>query len=1148
MRPIRLQLGNSFAWFNATQFFGALNDNVFKLLSIFFLIGLFGEKSATFSTTVAAAIFVVPFLLFTPYAGTLADRFSKRDIIVITKVAEVGVMLLGCLAFALESPFGVCAVLFLMCTQSAFFGPSKYGIVPELVHDEQLSRANSFLQALTYMAIVIGTAGAPALTLLTREHYTLAGLGCVVVAIVGLLCGVRIERTAPAGVGRRASWLFVKDVYKPLRETWGDHYLMLAVFASAYFLFVGAFLQMNLIPYGIQALGWDQIRSGYLFVPAAVGIGFGSWLAGRVSGRSIEFGIVPLGAIGLAVCCMAAAFVGDPQFKFVMLGLMFLTGISAGLFIVPLNAFIQLRSPAHMRGEVIAASGFLSWVGVLAAAALLFGLKLLGSSAAQSFFVIGLLTLVLAAVAMWILPDFLVRFVIVVLTRFVYRLRAVGAEHVPTQGGVLLVSNHVTWVDAALLGAAQERRIRFLIDRAIYNRWWVKPFCRLMRAIPISATDPPKQIMASLRAAREAMEEGFMVCIFAEGGVTRTGMLGQFRSGFEKIMKHTDYAVIPAHIGGAWGSMFSYYHGRLLAMLPRHFPHPVTVHFGAPMPGNSTAVEIRQAVMELSCDYFNSLKPTRRSLGEDFVRSARKHWAKTCISDATGKTLTFGRTLTAAVALADALKPVVGGQKHVGLLLPPSCGAALGNLAIALLGKVSVNLSYAATAEARAYAVEKCGLATVISSREFLEKAHIDDDMPGLIFIEDLVQGISPAQKRRSFLKARFVPRRRLANARGFCGDDVATIIFSSGSTGLPKGVVLSHHNISSNIAAALMVFKVYSSDMICSGLPFFHSFGLTFALWLPVLAGVATAYVPNPLDGKLLAQQVREKKATLLFATPTFLMTYIRRAEPEDFASLRLVLVGAEKLRTRLADSFEQKFGVRPMEGYGVTELSPLIALNVSDVEAGGLLQVGHKPGTVGHPIPGVAVRIVDAISGRQVGLNQPGVLLVKGPNVMLGYLGEEEKTAEAFEGDWYNTGDVVSMDEDGFITITDRISRFSKIGGEMVPHLKIEEVLLKGLGTHEHVVAVTSVPDAKKGEQLVVVYVDGACDPDRLREIVAASDLPNMYRPRPENYVKANSIPILGSGKLDITGLRGMAAEAMRGRKPGESPAEQPADHEVS
>jgi len=1130
MKRIRLQLGESFAWFNATQFLGALNDNVFKFLSVFFLIGVhYGPDRAGVAGSVVATIFVTPFLLFTPLAGKLADRFSKRDIVVAAKTAEVLVMILGCLAFYYSSPVGVCVVLFLMCTQSAFFGPSKFGIIPELVASEQLSRANSFLEGLTYLAIVIGSAVAPALARVTGRRYALAGLVCVAIAAVGALCSWRIERTAPAGGGSRASLFFFKDVYRPLRKVRGDRYLMMAIFASAYFLLIGAFLQINLIAFGIDALGYDEVRSGYLFGFAALGIGAGSYLAGRLSGRSIEFGIVPMGAFGLAFCSILTSFVGSEQFKHLVFALTFLTGVSAGLFIVPLQAFIQLRTPKKIRGEVIAASGFLSWIGVLISAGLLYVLSaILKLSPAQSFFVLGLLTLVLAVVSVVMLPDFLVRFIIVLLARFCYRIKVFGSENVPAEGGALLVSNHVSWADAILLAAAQPRRIRFLVDREIARIWWLRPFCRLMHTIPISTDDPPKKIMESLRQARQAIRDGSIVCIFAEGGITRTGMLGQFKSGFEKIMKNTPYSVIPVYIGGAWGSILSYYHGQLLSKLPRRFPYPVSIHFGKAMPASSNAVEIRQAVMELSCDHFNSLKPHRRSLGVHFVQSARRHWFKRFIADATGRSLKYGQALTATVALSDELEKITRGEKNVGVLLPPSCGAALANFAIALLGKVCVNLSYAISEDTRDYIIDQSRLKCIISTRSFVEKIGMDRETPGLVFLEDIIKRITPAAKVKSFIKACLLPRRILAHARHFNADDPATIVFSSGSTGLPKGVMLSHHNIISNIEGARMIFRIFPNDMLCSGLPFFHSFGLTFTLWLPVMTGVSSMYVPNPLDGRLVAQSVREQKTTILFATPTLLMNYLRRAEPDDFATLRLAFTGAEKLRTRLADSFEKKFGIHPLEGYGTTELSPLVSLNVPHAEAGGIRQVGHKPGTVGHPIPGVAVRIVDPQDKTPLTHGEAGLLLVKGPNMMSGYLNMPAETAQVIQDGWYNTGDIATMDADGFLTITDRLSRFSKIGGEMVPHLKIEEVYLDALGTHEHVVAVTSIGDDRKGEQLVVLYVPSACDADTLHEIISNADMPNVFKPKRNNYIAVEAIPVLGTGKLDIMGLRRLALAA--------------------
>ena len=362
--------------------------------------------------------------------------------------------------------------------------------------------------------------------------------------------------------------------------------------------------------------------------------------------------------------------------------------------------------------------------------------------------------------------------------------------------------------------------------------------------------------------------------------------------------------------------------------------------------------------------------------------------------------------------------------------------------------------------------------------------------------------------------------------------DDTAAILFSSGSSGRPKGIELTHGNILSNLEMVLTGFRVYRNDRLCAILPLFHSFGLTCTVWLPIKLGVPVSYVPNPLDGKLVGQTVHQEKNTLLFATPTFLLNYLRRCEKDEFATLRYVVAGAEKLKVALIDAFEKKFGLRPCEGYGATELSPLVALNVPDVEVGGLFQVGTKEGTVGHAIPGLALRVTHPETGQLLDYNEPGVLWVKGPNVMKGYLNNPDKTAQVLCDGWYNTGDIVTVDEDGFIAIRDRLSRFSKIGGEMVPHMTIEEVCLEGLGTHEPVVAVTSVPDEKKGEQLVLLYQDGKVEADRLWSVLAESGLPKLYIPKRENILPVEEIPHLGSGKLDMMRLRRMATERLSGQ----------------
>lgn len=1121
---IKTKSGGSFKYLNTTQFLGAINDNLFKLLIIVFLTPTAaGGGEAGKVASLAMAVFVTPFLLFLPFAGNLADRFSKRNIIVWTKVAEVVVMTAGLIAFILQSSIGLYCVLFLMATQSAFFGPCKYGIVPELVEKDHLSDANGKLEAFTYLAIVGGMAAAPFLLWATDKRYILISLICIVIAVLGFIVSLKIQKTPRAGGTGKSSFIFIKDAAYTIWSIHRKKDLLLAVLASAYFLLVGAFIQANLYTYGINVLGFSSTQSGYLFVIAAIGIGAGSFLAGWLSGRYVEFGIVPIGAIGLTISSLALAMTGNG--KYFAFFWTFMIGTSAGLFIVPLNAFIQLKSPTQRRGKVIAASSFLGWGGVLLAAGIIYILTMLGLSARQLFVVLAIITLALSVVTIIILPDFLVRFMVLVLTRLCYRIKVKGLENIPLQGGAMIVCNHTSYVDALLLGATQQRRIRFMMYRGIYENKWLNPFFRLMGVIPISQNDPPKQIIASFRQARQAMDDGYLVCIFPEGMITRTGMLARFKPGFERIMKGTNYPVIPAYIGGTWGSIFSYSDGKVLSTLPQKFPYPISIYYGQQMSAEASAAEIRQKVSELSGDYHQDKKAGSKSLPASFIQAARKNWSKKAICDTTGKKLTYAQTLIAALTISEKIKELTPGQEKVGILLPPSVGGVLTNLAISLAGKIPVNLNYTASTQAREYAIELCQIRSVIASRSFIGKVEDVTSLPGLIFLEDIQQKIETADKLQAWLKARLVPVGLLTNAGSHNPDDLATIIFSSGSTGRPKGVMLSHYNILSNIEAMQSVVQITGDDDMSGVVPFFHAMGFTCALWLPLATGISASYIANPLDGKLVAQSVRENKTTIMFAPPTFLLNFLRRAEAEDFVSLRLIAAGAEKLKTHLADSFEKKFGIRPLEGYGATELSPVGSLNVPDVEISGEHHVGHKPDTVGHPLPGITAKIVDPQTAELVPNGSQGLLMIKGPNVMVGYLDMAEETKQVLKDGWYNTGDIASMDEDGFLKITGRLSRFSKIAGEMVPHIAIEEAYLNGLNTSEQVVVVIGVPDEKKGEQIVVFYLAQSAEAEKLQQIISASDLPNIYKPKPENYIKIDAMPLLGSGKLDIMGLRKIA-----------------------
>jgi len=662
-----------------------------------------------------------------------------------------------------------------------------------------------------------------------------------------------------------------------------------------------------------------------------------------------------------------------------------------------------------------------------------------------------------------------------------------------------------------------------------YDHWLVKPFAKIMGVIPISSQLRPRELIHSLRTATQALHDGEIVCIFPEGQMTRIGQMLPFRRGMERIMKGVDAPIIPVNLGGVWGSIFSFERGRFLWKLPHRIPYPVTVTFGAPMPSTTVAQEVRQAVQELGAEAYLARKRYMRTLHRSFVQTARQHPFRFAMADGRTPKLTFGGALTRTVFLARRLRPVWSEQKMVGILLPPSVPGALVNLAALLMGKVPVNLNYTASTEVLASCARQCELKTVITSKAFLERVHLE--VPGrAIMLEDLAEHPRLLERLSAMLISWLLPVRGVEKAVGAERktrlDDIATIIFSSGSTGDPKGVVLTHYNIASNAEQLNQVFMLGEHDKVLGILPFFHSFGFTGTLCLPTAIGVGVVFHPSPLESRVIGALVSQYAVTFLLATPTFLQTYTRRCSPEDFGSLQYVMAGAEKLPERISVAFEDRFGIRPLEGYGCTECSPVVTVNTRDFRAAQFRQVGAKRLSIGHPLPGISVRIVSPENFAALPVGEAGLLLVRGPNVMQGYLNRPEKTAEVLRDGWYNTGDIAAMDEDGFVRITDRLSRFSKIGGEMVPHIKVEDKLQEISGATEQIFAVTAIPDEKKGERLIVLHTLAE---DKLQDCLtklAKSDLPQLWKPRPDQFVHVEGLPYLGTGKLDLRRLKEIAA----------------------
>ncbi len=1121
----------------ATQAQGAFSDNVFKFLLIFFLVKYGGfvtatvteEEAASTITSMATFLFSLPFILLPGIAGALADRYSKRKVMIGVKVFEIGIMALGGLALLAHNPAFLWVLLVLMAVHSTFFGPCKYGILPEMLPEEKLSWGNGMVQMATMVAVIAGTGLAGPLFHwldgMDSVHY--ASVILVALAVGGTFSARGISRVAAANPSQPIPLNPYYGMLPHIRAFMADRWLFLTVIGYVYFWFVAALLNMNILVYG-ESLHLDETQTSIMLAFIGLGIGSGAAATGYLSRGKIEVGLIPLGALGMTVFSGLLAL---DLFNFqgslvLLLGL----GFFGGMFDVPLASTLQHRAPEKMRGGIMATANMLTFVGMAVASMLFYGLGQLGVSPRGIFLLTAVMTFVMGIYICFTIPVFVVRLGLWFLGNTLYRLRIINRHHVPEQGGGLLVSNHSSFLDALVVLAAIDRPVRFLMYQPIYEVPWIKPLAKMMGAIPVMPGGGPREVVNSLRTATEAIRNGDLVCIFAEGQITRTGQMLPFRRGFEKIMKGLDAPIIPVFIDQVWGSVFSFAGGRFFWKWPRRFPFPITIGFGGPMPSTTSAYELRQSIQQVGTEAYATRKMRAELLHRAFIQQARRHPRMLCVADGRSGALPYWKTLAGAIVLAQKLKPLLGPEEMVGVLLPQSVGGALVNIALPLMGKVPVNLNYTGSNDALMAAARQCGMKQIVTARAFLEQVPVQP--PGeTLFVDDILPTVTPRDRIKALLIGLFMPVKRIERMLGAPAnrtrDELATVIFSSGSEGEPKGIMLTHFNVMSNIEAAIQVFPHKKGDVIVGMLPFFHSFGYTGTLWVVLTQKLSGVYHPNPLDARAIGELIQKYKGKILFSTSTFLHGFIRRCSAAQLSTLEHIVTGAEKLSPRVRDAFKEKFGAEPLEGYGTTECAPIVSLNLPDFRAPGLYQRGLKRGSIGHPLPGISVKIIDPDTREILQNGDAGLLLVKGPNVMKGYLGNPDKTAEVLRDGWYETGDMATIDEDGFITITDRLSRFSKIGGEMISHTIVEESLLKLLDESERVLAVAGVPDEHKGERLVVLHT---MSDDRFDELLGKLDetgLPNLWVPKAKAFYKVDAIPLLGTGKMDLKAVKTLARQ---------------------
>lgn len=1152
-----------------TQFTVALNDNILRWLFIPVgkdLVQSQLHTGADIARSLGSLVFLVPFVLLAGWAGATADRLSKRTVIIAAKVAEVIVVILAVLSILAGNVWAMAVVLFLAGTHSAFFSPAKYGSIPEIVRPEQISAANGLIGLTTMIAVIVGGSVGNWLysltTLADPQRAAQLGLGpgqyrwwihasvLAGVGISGLVAALFIRRLPAADPSRAIPLNPFAQSIRDLRELFRHRVLALAACGSTYFWTLGLLVQLTIDKLAVPELvgRTGQAAVGPMLAALTLGIGLGSVIAGVWSHGRIERGLVSLGASGIVVISLCFAFLppgvghwNSPPY-FIACGLLLLLGCAAGLYDIPLISILQFESPPHERGRILAAYNILSFSGMMTGSAVYWLLGgVLGLTARQMFAFAGLLTVPIALLILWLTPIDTIRVLFGWIARHIYRFRVVGLENIPPQGGAIVVSNHISWLDGMLIMLAMPRRIRMIA----HAKYIGAPLIRYLaeRAGVIAIVPGSKSLVHGVRQARQALVDGELVGIFPEGGMTRTGQMRGFQPGFLKIARGLDVPVIPVFIDGIWGSIFSYSGGKYFWKWP-HWPRlQVTLYIGQPLHHVQHPWEAYHAVSLLGVQAAMLRKELANIPPRHFLRTARSLFWRRKVADTTGAELSGGKLLIAALTLRRYLRRVLRPEEeHVGILLPSSVAGVVTNAAVALDRRVGVNLNYTLSEELINYCIQKAGIRHVLTSRRMLERFSFRLDAE-VICLEDLRSQIPRTDKIIAALQAALLPAwilERILGLHRIHPDDVLTVMFTSGSTGKPKGVMLTHRNVGSNVAAFNQILHLRRSDVLCGILPFFHSFGYTTTLWTALQLKPTVVYHFSPLEPRPIGQICRKYKATILVATPTFLRNYIRRCEPEEFAHLDVVITGAEKLPPEVAEAFENKFGVRPWEGYGTTELSPVVSSNIPPSRVREPWFVSAKEGTVGRPIPGVAVKIVDLDTGQELGTGKPGMLWVKGPNVMKGYLHEPEQTARVLRDGWYVTGDIAQLDEDGFLTITGRLSRFSKIAGEMVPHLAVEEALgkIEGRGDEEAIsLAVTGVPDAKKGERLVVLYTDLRHPPEELCRRLLGNGFPALWVPDPEDFYRVEKIPVLGSGKLDLKALHELAVQLSQ--TPGPRPA---------
>lgn len=1132
------------------QFFSAFNDNFLKNALSMLIVYKIGSENRDLLASLALALFMAPSFFLSGLGGQWADRYDKAIIARRLKLVEIGISALAVLGFALyEMPVSLAGIqisplpflylaLFGFGTIAALFGPIKYGILPDHLKRSELPAGNALVEGATFLAILGGTiTGGIAIA---GEHEAVSFTMLIAALILGfaVLCWISalfIPRTGEAAPYLTVDRNVLRSTFDLLRDLKGNPLLWRGGLVVSWFWLIGAVV-LYLLPFiARNSFNASESVTTALLAVFAISIAIGSMIASWLSSGRIVLLPTAVAGILMGLFCLDLALLltfhqpsveplnwkqfaatGDGLHAMIdMAGL----AIAGGIYIVPSFAAVQAWAEADRRARVIAATN------VQSAAAMVIGSVIAGglmAALARAFpnsslpLAITIAVLGLASIGVGILvfrtsptnpfADFLS-----ILFRAIYRVEIRGQENLAKAGDRAIIAlNHVSFLDAALALSLFHKSPLFAVDYTIAQRWWVKPFLKLARTFPLDPTQP----MAT-RSLINEVKKGETLVIFPEGRLTVTGSLMKVYDGVGLIADKGDAMVVPVKIDGLEKTFFT----RLSRKQVRHrwWPkvtvtvlEPVRLEVPEEIQGRERRNQAGLKLYQIMSDLVFRTAPIDRGVYEAVAAAAKEHgFGRIALEDPLTGTTSYRKLLVGASLIGKAIMAQTRKGEAVGVLLPGAAGTAATMLGLMSAGRVPAMLNFTAGTANLQSACKTADVKIILTARSFIDRAKLGPVLETLrqdctiLYLEDLGASFSLIAKFAMLLRC----HKPLMPAKA---DDPAAILFTSGSEGAPKGVVLSNRNILANAAQAAARIDFGRQDKVFNVLPLFHSFGLTAALVLPLVYGVPVYLYPSPLHYRVIPEMVYGTNATIMFGTDTFLTGYAKKAHPYDFRSLRYVVAGAEPVKETTRQIYMEKFGLRILEGYGVTETAPVLALNTP---------MFNRFGTVGRMLPGMEARL-EPVNGIAEG----GRLFVRGPNIMLGYLRPENPAVlEPPPGGWHDTGDIVTIDGEGFITIRGRAKRFAKIGGEMVSLAAIE-TLADALWPDAQSAA-AALPDAKKGERIVLMTT---------RKGASRADFQNFAKQRgmaelmiPSAVQSVAALPLLGSGKPDYRAINDKASE---------------------